>query len=199
MTAVISKPIDTSPDSLTAPCAGAEAPSTVRNLPAELAAIIPDLERLARHLTGSPDLAQEVVQDTALRIWARMRSGAEIDDLGPYARSALRNGLRSRGRLRRPHEAGSEINPDMIPCPPAAFRTLACAEVRAAMARLPREQAEVLRLVAEGESSPAALAAKLGVPKNTVMSRLARGRIALRRALDLPPDAPVTALFAEED
>lgn len=201
MTAVISKPtkhrhpatppyIDSCP--------------TVRNLPAELTALMPDLERLARRLSASPDLAQDLCQDTALRLWARISQGSEIGDLGPYARSALRNGLRSHGRALRPDQRRAEgdsapISPDMIPCPPEAFRSLACAEVRAAMERLAPEQAEVLRLIAAGESSPAALAAQLGLPKNTVMSRLARGRSALRRALDLAPDAPVTALFAEED
>ena len=47
---------------------------------------------------------------------------------------------------------------------------------------LPPQQARLMALVAEGETSPAVLAKQTGQPVGTVMSRLSRARAALKEA-----------------
>ena len=157
-----------------------------------IAALHPDLTRLARRLADSESEAQDLVQETLLRIWRRRSDLAGVDDLRAYARAALRN-LYRQGLRRAPHlpleeEDGPSAEPDV-------FASLALNDLQGAIARLPREQAALIALVMAGETSPAALAGRTGCAKNTVMSRLARARAQLRREMDLAPDAPVSSLF----
>jgi RNA polymerase sigma-70 factor (ECF subfamily) len=63
-----------------------------------------------------------------------------------------------------------------------AERYARAGEVRAALARLPREQREVLTLAYFGELTQSEIADRLGVPLGTVKARAFRG---LRRLADL--------------
>ena len=161
-------------------------------LPEALRALGPDLLRLARHLTGESERAQDLCQDVLLNLWIRTSSGAEIDDLRAYARTAMRNAYRQSLRRRAPLD---ELAEDMAVVAPQAFARLALSEVEAAIARLPEEQARLIRLVAAGETSPAALARLTGWPEGTVMSRLARARARLRKEMDLGGGSPVSELI----
>lgn len=151
----------------------------------------PDLLRFARRLTRADDSAQDIVQETLLRVWMR-RQTHDIDEPRAYARTVLRNVyLQS---LRRspflPLEDGMEdcVEPD-------ADATLALGDLNQAVARLPVAQAAVIRLIADGETSPHAMAERLGCPPGTVMSRLARARAQLRAEMGIGPDAPVRSLI----
>jgi len=161
-------------------------------LPEALTALRPDLLRLAHHLTGSADQAQDLSQDVLLSLWTRMSAGDEIDNLRAYAMAALRNRYRQTLRHRVPK---AELAEDMLVEQPQAFAQLALHELDGAIARLPREQARLIRMVAAGETSPVDLARLTGWPKNTVMSRLARARAQLRGEMGLSATAPVSALI----
>lgn len=161
-------------------------------LPDPLIRLWPDLLRLARHLTNHADQAQDLCQDVMLNLWTRLRAGEEISDLPAYARTALRNTYRQSLRDRRP---GDELAEDMLVAEPQAYATLALAELDAAITRLPAAQADLIRMVAAGETSPADLARRTGLPKNTVMSRLARARAQLRAEMGIGSRAPVASLF----
>lgn len=171
-------------------------PDTAPRVPPEPAQIISalhsDLIRLARRLAGSEAEAQDLAQETLLRLWRRRAQVAKVDDLRAYARAAMRNLFRQ-GLRRAPHlpladEAGPAIEPEV-------FAMLALTDLRVAIARLPEDQASLITLVMSGETSPAALADKTGCPVNTVMSRLARARAQLRRDMDMAPGAPVASLL----
>ncbi|MFY9238344.1 MAG: RNA polymerase sigma factor [Roseovarius sp.] len=151
-----------------------------------------DLMRLARRLAHSEAEAQDLVQEVLLRLWMRRAEVAEVDDLRAYARTSLRN-LYRQGLRRIPMEALEECASPTVD--PAVFGALALRDVAGAINRLPADQARLMRLVAAGETSPAALAALTGVPKGTVMSRLARARAALRGDMGIAPDAPVSSLI----
>lgn len=173
------------------PTVTAPAPPPPPDPDAALHLLRPDLLRLARHLTGAEDRAQDLVQETLLKIWQRNRAET-IDDPRAYARAALRNLFRQ--SLRRapflPLEDGME------PCTdPEVDARMALHELTRAVARLPHDQAHLIRLVASGETSPRLLAARLNCPPGTVMSRLARARAQLRSDLGVGPDAPVRSLF----
>ncbi|MFX0540416.1 RNA polymerase sigma factor [Roseovarius sp. S4756] len=157
-----------------------------------MVALHPDLMRLARRLADSEAEAQDLAQETLLRLWRRRGEMAEIEDLRAYARAALRN-LYRQGLRRAPHLPLEDE--DAPSTEPEVFASLALSDLQEAIARLPRDQAALIALVIAGETSPAALAGQTGCGKNTVMSRLARARAQLRREMDLAPGAPVASLF----
>lgn len=144
------------------------------------------IDRLARHLMQRAQRlmrhranAEDLVQDALLIVCHRLAAGAELDDLEAYATRVLINRAR-RNWMRRPQEF-MEL-PD-IPVPPAGPDRIACSETLAAIEALPPKQRDLMRLVAQGETSPRALADLTGAPVNTVMSRLARARASLRTRL----------------
>ncbi|MFK7940183.1 MAG: RNA polymerase sigma factor [Roseovarius sp.] len=157
-----------------------------------LAGLQPDLLRVARHLTGNADQAQDISQDTLLKIWTRQQKGEDIQNLRAYAMTTLRNTYRQFLRTRL---SGPELTEDMLVTNPDAFASLALQELESAITRLPREQARLIRLVASGETSPAVLARRMGLPSGTVMSRLARARAQLRQDMGLTRRAPIAELI----
>ena len=163
-------------------------------------ALLTDLQRSARRLARTGADADDLVQDTLLRVWSRMAmisDGVEgatpIDDLRAYAFATLRHRAFARYSIARAVEPPSE---DLAaPRGSDGVTRLACSEALAALAELPDEQQSLLRLRAMDGLSYAEIARHTGLPLGTVTSRLARGRATLRHVLDLPPGAPVTDLL----
>ncbi len=166
-------------------------------------ALLTDLQRSARRLARTGDDADDLVQDTLLRVWSRMAmildghsDAAPIEDLRAYAFATLRHRAFARYSIARPtEEADEEI---AAPRGSDGVTRLACAEALEALADLPQDQQVLLRLRAMDGLSYAEIARKTGLPLGTVTSRLARGRATLREVLDLPPGAPVTDLLGGE-
>lgn len=127
-------------------------------------------------------LEKAVCSIDALRDPARLR---------PWLFGILVNCWRDHLRSRRPCEdidtleehwlAGEDSAED------AASRAELAARVRAAIAALPLGQREVLSLVDLEECTYAEAAQILSIPVGTVMSRLCRGRTALRELLSETP------------
>jgi RNA polymerase sigma-70 factor (ECF subfamily) len=147
----------------------------------ELAPIHLDaMRRTARALTDSHDEADDLVQDTLLRVLARPRS---VESAGPYLLQALRNTHVStlRARERRPRTAPLEPEDSRLVAlaahEPAAM--LASREVIGAIAALPAEQRDVIAAVDVEGLAYREAAARLRIPVGTVMSRLHRGRARL--------------------
>lgn len=154
--------------------------------------LVKRLHRRARRLNANPADAADLAQEVALKLWHQHCTGVQIDNEQAYAMTALHNLARSRWRNRRVFE---ELQDDTAATPPDALRRIACAQLRAAVARLPPPQGELMALVAAGETSPAHLARITGVPVGTVMSRLARARMTLRADMGMDRDSPSAALY----
>ncbi len=181
-------------------------PDPIAALPSSriFAALLSDLRSSARRLARSGEDADDLVQDTLLRVWARMAMAAHgggdaaaVEDLRAYAFATLRHRAFQRAPVARPVPSERASEPEDIAAPrgsDGAVR-LACAEALAALAELPEDQQDLLRLRAMEGLSYAEIARRTGLPLGTVTSRLARGRAALRVALDLPPSAPVADLL----
>ena len=161
-------------------------------VPQALTALMPDLMKLARRLTGNADEAQDLCQEVMLKLWCRIHAGEQIDNLRAYAMTALRNQFRQSLRDRTPNTTLDETQHVI---PPDVFACLALEETASAISRLPANQALLMKLVATGETSPRALAQTTGWPVGTVMSRLARARAQLRAEMGLANRAPVSALL----
>ena len=152
----------------------------------------PDLMRLAHALTGAPDQAQDLCQDVLLKLWVRLQDDHEIQNLRAYAMTAMRNQYRQGLRLQPATETMTE---DMATRDPDVFAILALQELGSAMQTLTAPQARLIRLVAQGETSPRSLAETTGWPLGTVMSRLARARAKLRSSVGLGEKSPTNELL----
>jgi RNA polymerase sigma-70 factor (ECF subfamily) len=141
--------------------------------------LIPMLMRRARSLSRDRNEAEDLVQDTLLKLCQRLRRGRQVDDLPAYAMRTLQNEARKGWR----RIGTDELHEDDALTHPDALLRLDCADTLAAVAVLPQPQRHLLELVIDGETSPRAIAAATGLPLGTVMSRLARARAKLRLIL----------------
>jgi len=148
---------------------------------------IPRLRRYARALLGNRAAADDLVQDTLERAWARCALWRAGSDLRAWLFSIMHN-LRV-DQLRRPNLPSHSIDEDDFEVPTRATQSdrLEVRDLESALRQLPDEQREVLLLVALEDLSYAEVAGMLGIPVGTVMSRLARGRERLRRLLEERP------------
>jgi RNA polymerase sigma-70 factor (ECF subfamily) len=149
-----------------------------------LIACIPRLRRYARALIGERDGADDLVQDTMERGWRRLPSWQRGSDMRAWLFSIMHN--LHVDQVRRPSLATDVLDDDM-PMPPASAAPTDGLEIRdleSALRMLPDEQREILLLVALEEMTYDEVAATLGLPIGTVMSRLSRGRERLRALMD---------------
>jgi len=161
----------------------------------ELVAALPVLRRFALSLCRRPDVADDLVQTTVERAVAARERFDPDTRLQPWLFRILRNAWVDAGR--RQSTRGTEI--ELADAPEAGFHdgpraseaALMLKQTQAALATLPEQQRDVIVLVCFEELSYTEAAEVLGIPKGTVMSRLARGRIALAEKMGIGrvPDA----------
>lgn len=148
------------------------------------------MRRYALALTGNPVDADDLVQESLQRVLKVMRKGKKVDNLRAYLFSVLHNtwvDQCTRHSKSMPHVPIDDGSVEL----PLPANQHASAEWRAAttaIGQLPAEQREVLLLVGLEGFSYQEAASALSVPLGTVMSRLSRGREALRRLMDSEED-----------
>lgn len=151
---------------------------------------IPRLRRYARALVGA-QRADDLVQDCLERAWSRRRLWDGQGELRAWLFTILHN-LYVNGVRRQagapPFDPLPEEEPPAL-APSRHEAALDLRDVERALDGLSLEHREVLLLVGLEQLDYAEAAAILNVPLGTVMSRLARAREALRRALREPPRA----------
>ena len=155
----------------------------------DLIAALPGLRRFAVSLCRRADVADDLVQMAVERAVASRDRYDPETRLEPWLFRILRNGWID--MTRRQSTRGNEI--DIVDAPEAAVvdgervteAVLMLRKTKAALATLPEDQREVLVLVCFEELSYAEAAEVLGIPKGTVMSRLARGRAALAEKMGI--------------
>lgn len=145
---------------------------------------VPRLRRYARALAGNRDDADDLVQDTLERAWAKSGLWAGVADMRAWLFSLMHN-LHVDG-IRRPKLATVTMDDDTpeVAIAPTQGERLAVLDLQAALDLLPIEQKEVVLLVALEDMAYAEIATTLGIPVGTVMSRLSRGRERLRALLE---------------
>ena len=153
-----------------------------------MAALVPRLRRFAYGLTGSIDAGDDLVQSTCERALSRLHLWQPGTRLDSWMYRIMQNlwidELRA-GR-RREMATDSEMFDSMVggDAEKEIGVRLDLAAVRRHIAGLPPDQRAVLLLVSVDGLSYKEAAAVLEVPIGTVMSRLARARLALARALE---------------
>ena len=162
-----------------------------------MAAIVPRLRRFAYGLTGSIDAGDDLVQSTCERALSRLHLWQPGTRLDSWMYRIMQNlwidDLRA-GR-RREIATESETLDSMVggDAEREVGARLELAAVRRHITGLPPDQRAVLLLVSVDGLSYKEAAAVLEVPIGTVMSRLARARLALARALEPATPAGGTA------
>src|SRR5580765_5250872 len=129
--------------------------------------LIPRLRRYARALVGDRATADDLVQDTLERAWAKLHLYRRGTDLRAWLFTVMHNVHVNRVRAARPTDLIDDEMPELAQRP-AQGDALLVRDLDRSIARLPAEQRAVLLLVT------------LDVPIGTVMSRLSRAREKLR-------------------
>jgi RNA polymerase sigma-70 factor (ECF subfamily) len=158
-----------------------EAPA--RPAPDDVLVHISALRRYALVLVGDTSDADDLVQECLLRVIAQARSWRPVRDLRAYMFTTLHNVFIDghRRRKARASEVPIETVVADLVAPPSQNRWLEVRDLVTALGKLPSEQREVVLLVGLEGMSYLETAGVLGIPVGTVMSRLSRGREALRR------------------
>ena len=144
---------------------------------------VPRLRRYARALAGNRDDADDLVQNTLERAYAKSSLWLGVTDMRAWLFSIMHN-VHVDG-IRRPRLATVVLDDETpeAPVAPTQDDRLAVLDLQAALEQLPAEQREIMLLVALEDMSYAEVAATLGIPVGSVMSRLSRGRERLRSLL----------------
>ena len=145
---------------------------------------VPRLRRYARALAGNREDADDLVQDTLERAWAKAGLWRGVGDMRAWLFGIMHN-LHVDG-VRRPrlHTVTMDDETPEVPVAATQGERLAVLDLQEALDKLPDEQKEVLLLVALEDMAYADVASTLGIPIGTVMSRLARGRERLRALME---------------
>ncbi|MEO7563835.1 MAG: sigma-70 family RNA polymerase sigma factor [Sphingomicrobium sp.] len=150
----------------------------------QLAAVIPHLRAFGRSLSGSRDLADDLVQETLLKAWAaRLRFQAGTN-MRAWTFIILRNLFLSQMRRARFKGEWDEITAAKILSAPASQdRHIELSDMQRALMHLPQPQREALILVGAGGFAYEEAASICGCAVGTIKSRVARGRVALEQLL----------------
>ena len=165
----------------------------------ELLAVLPRLRRFARGLVGNQHEADDLVQtacERAIRHFDGWDPGTRLDS---WMFRVLQTAWIDRGRAQQVRneyvETVAATADPAVGGEAQELASLTLGMVDSAMQLLPEAQRSVLLLVCVEQLSYAEAAEVLGVPVGTIMSRLARGRLALRRLIDgVEPDEGVEVL-----
>ena len=154
----------------------------------------PVLYRIAYAWCHDPALADDLVQETLSKAWARRAQLRDEAALKAWMVSIMNHCWLDHLRGRRDFDDVEDWQDELesgAESPEACCnreQVVAC--VRAAVARLPLGQRQVLTLVDLEDFGYAEVAGILNIPVGTVMSRLSRARASLKNLLDPATQQP---------
>jgi RNA polymerase sigma-70 factor (ECF subfamily) len=154
-----------------------------RALLQDIADSVAGLRRYALLLTGDRHDADDLVQETVAKAIAAASGWRPGSNLRAWLFTILRNTHLSAVRRTRPSASLDDGIPEPAG-PPRQGQLVELRQILEAVAALPPHQREAVELIALEDMSYQDAARVLGIPIGTFMSRLARGREALRRRLD---------------
>jgi RNA polymerase sigma-70 factor (ECF subfamily) len=154
----------------------------------------------AYRLTNSADLANDITQETFIKVWQNLKQFNEAKSFKPWlftiARHTAIDWLRKRkmipfSDLRNQEDGGNNFEnniPDELPLPDELFRRAELISLlEQALAELPINDRTIILLHQTEKLTFAEIAEILNQPMNTVKSRYRRARVALRQFLIIAP------------
>jgi RNA polymerase sigma-70 factor (ECF subfamily) len=138
------------------------------------------LRRYALVLTRNADDAEDLVQETLTKAIAAAHTWRPDSDLRPWLFRILHNTHVSNLRRQRVRSEAAADLPDPV-APESQHKQIELQQVLDALEEIPEAQRRPIILVALEDMSYAEAAKTLDLPLGTFMSRLGRGREALRK------------------
>ncbi|PLX37814.1 MAG: RNA polymerase subunit sigma [Hyphomicrobiales bacterium] len=166
----------------------------------EMLACLPNLRAFAVSLVGSPDRADDLVQDTIMKAWAKQHSFELGTNMKAWLFTILRNDFYSQMRKR-----GREVQDSdgtftaQLAVHPGQHGSLDLQDFKAALEKLPDDQREAILLVGASGFAYEEAAEICGCAVGTIKSRVNRARNRLQELLevsgqaDYGPDADMAA------
>jgi len=151
---------------------------------AQLAQVIPHLRAFGRSVSGSRDLADDLVQETLMKAWAARKRFQAGTNMRAWTFIILRNLYLSQMRRSRFRGEWDELVADRVLAAPAGQdKQVELGDMQRALMHLPQPQREALILIGAGGFAYEEAAEICGVAVGTIKSRVARGRVALEALL----------------
>jgi RNA polymerase sigma-70 factor (ECF subfamily) len=153
--------------------------------------------RIILRMVKSMDDADDLTQDTFVRAYRGLKTFKEEFDFHPWLyRIAYNQTINFLNKRKRQAAVDLEDVPEgdikAGPAPESPLQAASRGElldrVEEALDRLPEDQKTVFLLRVQEGLSYEEIAQTMGTPKGTVMSRLARARMALRKYMGVPAD-----------
>jgi len=177
----------------------AEPPSFKR----EMLAALPSLRAFAVSLCGRHDKADDLVQETILKAWAKQTSFSLGTNMKAWLFTILRNEFYSQMRKRgREVQDSDGAMTARLSTQPAQHGVLDLADFKKALDKLPSDQREAIILVGASGFAYEEAAEICGCAVGTIKSRVSRARSRLQELLqvsgeaDYGPDAAMAAATA---
>jgi len=151
----------------------------------EVASHVTSLRRYAMVLVADTHEADDLVQECLSRVLAQMRSWRPVRDLRAYLFTTLHNVFVDNGRRQKVRRGDVPLDQAIttLSLPANQLKRLEFRDLITALGKLPAQQREVVLLIGLEGMSYIEASRVLGVPIGTVMSRLSRGREALRQLM----------------
>ncbi|WDR04999.1 RNA polymerase sigma factor [Devosia rhodophyticola] len=172
-----------------------QAPSFKR----EMLATLPSLRAFAVSLTGKHDKADDLVQDTVMKAWAKQSSFEMGTNIKAWLFTILRNEFYSQMRKRgREIQDSDGAFTERLSVHPAQYGAMDMQDFKNALSQLPDDQREAIILIGASGFSYEDSAAICECAVGTMKSRVSRARIRLQEILqvggqaDYGPDAVST-------
>lgn len=155
----------------------------------ELLGLVPELRAFALSLSRNPSVADDLVQETVLKAWAKLDSFEPGTNMRAWLFTILRNTFYSDARKGQREVADVDgAHAARLSQKPDHDGRLALRDFAAAFATLPADQREVLMLIGASGLSYEEAARTCDCAVGTIKSRLNRGRARLAELMDPAQD-----------
>jgi RNA polymerase sigma-70 factor (ECF subfamily) len=152
----------------------------------DLIAALPKLRAFAVSLIGNPDRADDLVQDTIMKAWAKQDSFEPGTNIKAWLFTILRNEFYSQMRKRgREVQDSDGIFTEQLSVHAAQYGSLDLQDFRKALEKLPDDQREAIILVGASGFSYEEAAEICDCAVGTIKSRVSRARTRLQELLEI--------------
>ncbi|EJF88007.1 RNA polymerase sigma factor [Bartonella rattimassiliensis] len=157
-----------------------------KNFKQELLLVLPALRAFAVSLSGKHDKAEDLVQDTVMKAWAKQDSFEMGTNLKAWLFTILRNEFYSQMRKNgREVQDTDGVFTQSVAVHPAQYGTLDLQDFKKALNLLSADQREAIILIGASGFSYEDAAAICGCAVGTIKSRVSRARNRLQELLNV--------------
>lgn len=156
----------------------------------EMLATLPSLRAFAVSLTGKHDKADDLVQDTVMKAWAKQSSFQMGTNIKAWLFTILRNEFYSQMRKRgREVQDSDGIFTERLSVHPSQYGSMDLEDFKKALSQLPDDQREAIILIGASGFSYEEAATICDCAVGTMKSRVSRARSRLSELLQISGEA----------